>query len=124
MAKSIEQLKKEAARLQELIAFREASESKIVEYVAQMKAAIREAGFEVTDVAKLLIGPKPRAARGTATPRNKSESEDSTGAKPERGATYKHSSWPEPWTAQGKRAPKHVVASIKSGKNWKSLVAR
>jgi len=44
-----------------------------------------------------------------------------TGAKPEVGSTYKHSSWPEPWTAQGKRAPKYVIATIQSGKTWASL---
>lgn len=123
MAKSLEQLKKEAEKLQERIAFLEQSEGKIVEYAAAMKAAIRGAGFEVADVIRHLQEKKTRAARGSKV-KTKPESEDSTGAKPERGVTYKHSSWPEPWTATGKRSPKHVIASIQSGKTWKQLVAK
>lgn len=123
MAKSLEQLKKEANKLQEQITFLEKSQEKIVQYADAMRAAIREAGFEVEDVIKHLQGPKIRAPRGSM-PKTKPESEDSTGTRPERGTTYKHSSWPEPWIATGKRAPKHVIASIRSGKTWKQLVAK
>src|SRR5258708_3873631 len=101
MAKSLEQLKKEAAKLAAQIEFLEKSEGKIVEYAAAMKAAIREAGFEVADVIKHLQDKKTRVARGSKV-ETKPESQDSTGAMPERGVTYKHSSWPQPWTASGK----------------------
>jgi hypothetical protein len=101
----------------------EQSENKIVEYVAQMRRAIKEAGFDVADVIKHLQEKKVRAPRGTAE-KKIPESQDSSGAKPETGVTYKHSSWPEPWTSSGKRAPKYVIATIKSGKTWKQLVQR
>jgi hypothetical protein len=123
MAKSLAQLKKEAEKLQAQIAFLEASQSKIVDYVEQMRKAIKDAGFEVADVIKHLQEKKTRAARGTAE-KKVPESQDSSGSKPETGVTYKHSSWPEPWTASGKRAPKYVIASIKTGKTWKQLVAK
>jgi hypothetical protein len=123
MAKSLEQLKREAEKLQRQIDFLEQSENKIVEYAAQMRAAIREAGFDVADVIKHLQEKKPRAPRGAAE-KKIPESQDSNGAKPEAGVTYKHSSWPEPWTSAGKRAPKYVIATIKSGKTWKQLVQR
>jgi hypothetical protein len=116
-------LKREAIKLQEHIAFLEQSEGKIVQYADAMRAAIREAGFEVAEVIKHLQVPKIRAPRGSK-PKTKSEREDSTGTRPERGTTYKHLSWPEPWIATGKRAPKYVVASIRSGKTWKQLVAK
>jgi len=124
MAKSLDQLKKEAAKLQQQIDFLQQTEHKIVEYASQMRAAIREAGFEVEEVIKHLQVKSVRKPRGEAVPKKKPESEDSTGAKPEVGTTYKHSSWPEPWTAQGKRAPKYVVEAIKSGKIWKQLVQK
>ncbi|NKI94744.1 H-NS family nucleoid-associated regulatory protein [Rhizobacter sp. SG703] len=123
MAKSLDQLRREAEKLQKQIAFLEQSENKIVEYVAQMRQAIKEAGFDVADVIKHLQEKKTRAPRGTAE-KKVPESQDTNGAKPEAGVTYKHSSWPEPWTSAGKRAPKYVIATIKSGKTWKQLVQR
>lgn len=123
MAKSLEQLKREAAKLQEKIETLEQSEGKIVQYAKTMRLAIQDAGFEVADVIKHLQEPKNRAPKGSK-PKTKPESEDVAGMRPERGTTYKHSSWPEPWTATGKRSPKHVVASIQSGKTWKQLLAK
>lgn len=121
--KTLEQLKKDAAKLHQQIAFLEESEGKIVEYAKQAKAAIIAAGFDVADVIKHLQEPKTRAKRGTAV-KKVPESQDSSGAVPERGVTYKSSQWPEPWTASGKRAPKHVIATIKSGKLWKQLMQK
>jgi hypothetical protein len=123
MAKSLEQLRKEAEKLQKQIEFLEQSENKIVQYVAQMRLAIKEAGFDVADVVKHLQDKKIRTPRGSAE-KKIPESQDSNGAKPETGVTYKHSSWPEPWTSSGKRAPKYVIATIKSGRTWKQLVQR
>ena len=123
MAKSLDQMKREAEKLQERIAFLEQSQGKIVQYAEAMRAAIREAGFEVEDVIRHLHVKKTRAARGSA-PKKVPESQDSSGARPEAGLTYKHSSWPDPWTSHGKRAPKYVIASLQSGKTWKQLVAR
>lgn len=122
MAKTLDQLKREAEKLQERITFLEQTEGKIVQYADAMRAAIKEAGFEINDVIKHLK-VSARAPRGSK-PAVKSESEDSSGARPERGTTYKHSSWPAPWTPTGKRAPKHVIASIRSGKTWKQLLSK
>lgn len=122
MAKSLDQMKREAAKLQERIAFLEESEGKIIELAGQIRQAVKDAGLELADVIRHLKEPKTRAPRGTKE--KKPESEDRTGAKPEVNVIYKHSSWPEAWTATGKRAPKHVIATIADGKTWAQLRAR
>jgi hypothetical protein len=121
MAKSLEQLKREAEKLQKQIAFIEQSDGKTQQLADQIRKVVKDSGLELEDVLAKLKGPaKKRAARGTAAKKTP-QSQDKTGAKPEVGSTYKHSSWPEPWTAQGKRAPKYVIATIQSGKTWASL---
>jgi len=94
--------------------------------VGTFKEHLTTGGFSVDEALKLLGGKKgsaTRAARGTAV-KKEAESLDKSGSKPERGSIYKHSSWPEPWTAKGKRTPNHVLATIKSGKTWASLLQK
>lgn len=125
--RSLEQLKKDAAKLQERIAFIEQSEEKYMAMAERIKSMIIESGLDPVRVIKLLTGaPKTRAAPGSQV-KKAPESADATGAMPERGKTYKHSSWPEPWTATGKRTPKHVRYSISAkghNKTWQQLVAK
>ncbi len=125
--KSLEQLKRDAAKLQERIAFIEQSEVKYVAMADRIKSMILESGLDPLRVVKMLTGaPKTRAAPAAGAKKTP-ESLDLTGAMPERGRTYKHSSWPEPWTATGKRTPKHVLHSISMkghSKTWQQLLAK
>ena len=109
------------AELLEKIEFLAKSEQKIITLADQIKQVIKDSGFTMEELLPHLKAPfKVRAARGTAE-KKVPESQDGSGNKPESGTTYKDKSWPEPWTASGKRAPKYVIATIKSGKTWASL---
>lgn len=122
MAKSLEQLRKEAAKLQEQIAFREASEQKYINMATQVKKACTEAGFTLEELLPYLQPEKkPRAPRGSGTPKVVA-SLDKSGAKPVAGATYHHSSMPEDLVYAGKRVPNAWLALIKDkGLTWESL---
>jgi len=91
--------------------------------VDAFKGHLKSNDFTLDEALKLLGVKKGRAARGTGT-KKVPESLDKDGKKPEAGSTYKHSSWSAPWTATGKRSPKHVIATIKSGKTWASLLQK
>ena len=123
MAKTtdIEKMKLQVAKLQEAIAFQEATQSKFISIAAAIKKQVADAGLDLADVLPHLKAPrKARAAKGTAV-KKAPESLDSDGKMPTRGTTYKHSSWPSTWTAEGKRTPGHVLKTVKGGKTWVEL---
>jgi hypothetical protein len=122
MAKSLEQLRREAAKLQEQIEFREKSEQKYINMAEQVKKACTEAGFTLAELLPYLQPEKkPRAPRGTAAPKVVL-SLDKEGKKPEKGVTYHHSSMPEDLVYAGTRVPNAWLELIKNkGVTWESL---
>lgn len=122
MAKSsLQKLIDQQTKLAKKIEFLQQSEQKYTDFAAQIRKAAADLGLDLAEVLKHLQPEKkaraPRGTRAVSTP----PSQDRSGMKPEVGVTYKHSSWPEPWTATGKRAPNHVIATIQDGKTWAQL---
>lgn len=122
MAKSdLQKLMDQQAKLAKKIEFLQQSEQKYIDFAAQVRKATADNGLDLAEVLKYLQPEKKiRARRGTKTEKVP-PSQDRSGMKPEVGVSYKHSSWPEPWTATGKRAPKHVIDTIQDGKTWAQL---
>ncbi len=122
MAKtSLQHLLAQQARIAKKIEFLQQSEQKYIDLAGQIRQVVASAGLELAEVIRHLQAGKPARAPRGATEKKTAPSVDKSGAKPEVGVTYKHSSWPEPWTATGKRAPNHVIASIRDGKTWSQL---
>lgn len=122
MAKSpLQRLIDQQAKLSRKIEFLQQSEQKFIDFAAQVRRAATDSGLELAGILKYLQPEKKTKASSRTKSSALPPSQDRTGLKPEVGATYKHSSWPEPWTATGKRAPKHVIATIKDGKTWAQL---
>ncbi len=122
MAKtSLQHLLAQQARIAEKIEFLQQSEQKYIDLAGQIRQVVASAGLELAEVIRHLQAGKPARAPRSAAEKKTPPSVDKSGAKPEVGVTYKHSSWPEPWTATGKRAPNHVIASIRDGKTWSQL---
>ncbi len=122
MAKtSLQKLLAQQAQISKQIELLQQSEQKYVELADQIRQVVGSAGLDLAEVIKHLQAGKPsRKPRGGAEKKTP-PSVDKSGAKPEVGVTYKHASWPEPWTATGKRAPNHVIASLREGKTWSQL---
>lgn len=118
----LQKLLDQQAKLAKKIEFLQQSEQKFIDFAGQVRKAAADSGLDLAEVLKHLQPEKKARARrqASATPTTP-PSQDRSGMKPEVGVTYKHSSWPEPWTASGKRAPKHVIATIQDGKTWAQL---
>lgn len=118
---SLQLLLAQRARISKQIELLQQSERRCVELAGQIRQVVASAGLKLSEVIKhLQAGKQARKPRGSAEMKV-APSVDKTGSKPEVGVTYKHSSWPAAWTATGKRAPNHVIASIREGKTWSQL---
>jgi hypothetical protein len=106
----------------ELVAARDAELSSLI---AAFKEHLANNAFTVEEAIALLTPAKHKRTRGASAAATKTpESVDGGGEKPEVGVIYRHPDWQGPWKATGKRTPKHVLATIKSGKTWADLRAK
>lgn len=123
MAKTLDQLKREAARLQEQIAFIEASEAKYAQVAVEIRQVVRDRGLELAEVLRHLSPTVQRPPRGL-DPKKEPASRDKSGAMPVKGTTYHHRSVPEDWTCAGNRTPNVWLDIVRKGATWKSLEAK